>query len=266
MRWLAIAVAAITAGCSLLVSTDGLRDGPAAVGPEAGALDIADVPSPEDAGADDATPSVEAGVDAGPTEPPGLIGKWTFDDGTASDASEKGHHGTLTGSAKVGDTDRGKALVLDGGGAMRVTALDGAAFPPSGTLSIWFRYEEIAVDVEQVLFDDWDRNRHHLMLRHADNDPANEIQLALMPRSGPYVAEIYFVLSEKTWHHLVITWDADAGRLSAYQGGKISRDQYKAAFTPREQRVRLGTRLIGAIDDVRLFDRPLTDEEALALP
>lgn len=261
MRWWTLPLALTLAGCTLLVSTDGLRDAPSP--PDAATPVDAATTAPEAS-----TPSQEASVDLTPTsELPGLVGAWLFDDGTANDSSGRSHHGVLSGNATVGaDPTRGKVLLLDGG-AMEVSALGGAAFPHSGTVSLWFRWTEMAQADTQILFDGWDKSRRHLMLRHANDAPIGEIQFALQQRAAPYVAEGYAVTPRNEWQHLVITWDAEKRSGTLYQNGAlVSRDSYDGDFVPDEQEVVVGLFLRGAIDDVRLFDRPLSEEEAKKLP
>ena len=61
--------------------------------------------------------ALSAQVSATPSErvPSGLMARFTFDDGTANDASGYGNHGTLLNrAAVVTDAERGKVLLLDG--------------------------------------------------------------------------------------------------------------------------------------------------------
>jgi len=259
-----IALGLALAGCTLLVSTSGLHDDSAiATAPDGGTADIS--VASDGAVSNPVTP--EGGADAATSELPGLIGAWLFDDGTTSDSSGKGNHGTLTENAVVGDTTRGKALVLNGSGFLRVNALDGAAFPKSGTFSIWFRWTDMNVADTHVLLDAWDPNRRHIILRHANDAPVGEFQFALQTRDTRYIAEGYAEAPKDAWQHVVISWDATQQVAVLYQNGKlVSRDDYEADFVPNEQDITIGNYLRGAIDDVRLYDRALTEAEAIALP
>jgi PAS domain S-box-containing protein len=73
---------------------------------------------------------------------PGLAALWSFNDGTATDSSTNGHHGTLMGSAKVSKAQRPvpSQLVLPTLVSGKVT--DVAGKPVAGTDVRAFRHEE----------------------------------------------------------------------------------------------------------------------------
>lgn len=77
-----------------------------------------------------------------------------------------------------------------------------------------------------------------------------------------------------TWHHIVLTWDNfDSGKADAwaecyFDGKLLSRASDRQAtmnWNPEKARIMLGLGLIGMLDDVATFNRPLTKEEVQRL-
>jgi hypothetical protein len=249
--------------CSLAVSTSGLSDGASPSSPdggEAGAVDAADAASAPADGATDAS------------RDPNLVAEYSFEDpiagGTARDTSGNERHGLLQeGATFAVDGVRGRALSVSGGGFFVVGALAGAMFPRSGTISVWFRFASTsAVDTQASIFDSFDTDRSHIMIRHANGAPADEFQFALQKPATQYVAVTEITLEAGAWHHLVVTWDEAKGEAAFYaRGALLKRSAYAEAFAPEGQLFRLGERLKGGIDEVRLYDRALSEAEALKL-
>lgn len=262
---LSVVAASITSplACSLVVSTSDLSGG-AGAGQD-GAADT----SAADALAADALAN-EAGGDAGD---PDLLLRLSFEDTagpTAIDTSGKGNNGALKSGASfaAGGIDGSRALELHGLDYVDVASLDNAAFPLSGTLSIWFQFEPGAADSDdRNPFDGWDKNRSHAFIRHARTTPEGEFQMALQPMGdGNYALVKDFTVAPRTWTHVVMTWDNAAGGGALYADGQqLKQGIYERPFVATQQRVRLGEGLIGLIDEVKLYKRALNPNEAKAL-
>lgn len=265
----ALALPTAVAGCSLLVTTSDLAGG-AADGGAAGTSSADGQATPEGStrGPDGGASDTGSGS-GGTKELPGLVGAWLFDDGTANDSSGKGHHGIFDGDAHVVDTsDRGKVMAVSGGGSLTVGVLDNDAFPSSGTISVWFQWKTMPKDVECGVFDEWDSTRHHVFVRHANGDLPGGMQVAYQPSSSEYALARDFDVAKGSWAHVVVTWDEAEQQASVFLDGKgLLGDNFPGGgFTPRGQRVAFGLRLDGLIDDVRLFDRVLSESEIKTLP
>jgi len=109
------------------------------------------------------------------------------------------------------------------------TPLNGAAFPQKqGTLEIDI-YPQLILDPTVCthvnsnnppsscltpVFDDYDRNRNHVFLRHLDcnehqsNQMVLRFQVALQANNGDYVAVNNFSLSRNQWHTIRISWNS----------------------------------------------------------
>jgi len=262
----AAALGSLVAGCTLLVSTSGFDDGKA---------DAGTTPPPKDSGPStsaDATTSTDSGLTDAETgapyrELPGLIGAWLFDDGTANDSSGHAHDGALEGDAMVTVTDRGKALHVSGAGRMHVDALANTAFPATGTISLWFQWATMAAEDQNGFFDSWDSSRDHIFVRHANGDTVGTIQVALQTPSTYELAPT-FDLPKNTWTHVVVTWDAVArfARIFADKQELASGIYPDDSFAPGGQRCVFGDSVDGLIDDIRLYDRALSEDEIVSLP
>jgi hypothetical protein len=262
----AAALSSLVAGCTLLVSTSGFDDGK----PDAGAT-----PPPRDSGAStsgDAMTTSDSGradadADASYRELPGLIGAWLFEDGTANDSSGHAHDGALEGDAVVAETNRGKAMRLSGAGRMHVDTLFNGAFPATGTISLWFQWATMAVANQTGFFDAWDDSRDHVFVRHANGDPVGRIQIAFQ-RPSTYELVTTFDLANNTWTHVVVTWDAVAHFARVFvDNAKVTSGIYPdGAFTPSGQHCVFGDTVDGFIDDIRLYDRALSEAEIVTVP
>jgi hypothetical protein len=265
----AVALAASTATalalccCSWLVSTSDLSGGgggnpDAPNGPDA---TVTSVPDGGDAGA-------EAAADD-----PSLVGAWSFDTvgsgGTVPDVTGHGHTAQLVGTTVGTDAGvRGGGVILDTGtGFVDVPDLNAAAFPRSGTLSFWFLWTSMTTDTEDRIFSGYSLAEDHLFVRHANADTVGIIQVALQPKAAAeYVWEADFPVPANHWAHLVLTWDEVVRRASVFLDGTPEyTGGYTAAFAPSGQIVRMGESMHGRIDEVRLYNRVMTDAEASQL-
>lgn len=269
----AFASAASLAACSLLVSTDDLGgDAPAAdAGGDVVALDA----SPSDAApgpADAADGGADAAID------PSLVGWWTFDETGGSLVFDKSGHGNdmIVAGVTFAPT-RGKyggAGVFATGSFGLVDTLGGAAFPLSGTLSMWLSHalpDTGDTYNTRGVFDTWDKSRSHVFIRRYTADPPGMLQLAVQPQSttGDYAWVEAITLPRDTWTHVVFAWDSATDQAALWVNGALVN---KAAYSkypgtkPTQQELRIGKDFIGAIDEVRLYARVLTSAEALMVP
>lgn len=253
------------AACSLFVDAGELSGGG-----EPGADAAADVaaPGPGDAGGPDRA-SPDGGADAADPLRVGLVGEWLFDEvgaSIAADTSGKGRPARFAGAARIAAGGvRGGALTL-GGGADRaiVDALEGAAFPKEGTLSLRARYTFNPSDGQnRAIFDDWDDRRLHLFLRRANDGAPKSIQFAIQAPSG-YAFVTERDLEPSTWAHYVLTWSAQEAAYYA-DDREVRRGPYDRAFGTAGQRFVLGANWVGQIDEVKLWDRVLSALEVAVL-
>lgn len=249
-------------GCSLLVSTTDLTGGDAGTPHAESGAPLAD------ATLDGPVRDANVDADAGRRDP-SIIGEWTFED--TRDGSGKGHDIQLVGDAVfAADGLRGKCVTLSGDGRIKVPSLSTTGFPPQGTLSAHLKYTSAEDDItDRTLIDGWDDTRAHLFIRRPPEAAPREFQAALQPTGSTYAWVADFTLARNAWAHIVLVWksgDGNTGEGGLYVDKKlVKRSGLDRAFTPTAQEFELGVRLIGSIDDVVLYDRALTEAEALAL-
>lgn len=255
--------------CSLLLADD-LASGPRVII----VRDDAEVPAPAPSG-DGASPETgDANVDAEAGDDT-LVGWWSFDQATGvnvPDLTGRGHDAVLRGNAAITLTNAhagGAVLVFrTGGGWVDVPSLAGDAFPRSGTLSLWFRWDVMDAAEQAGVFDVWTEDRRHLFVRHANGRPVEQFQFAAQdvgPVGYPYAAG--FTTPAMTWTHLVLTWDETAQATALYVDGALEASgAFSSTFAPTQQLFQLGVGLTGAIDEVRLYRRVLGAQEVSLLP
>jgi hypothetical protein len=119
------------------------------------------------------------------------------------------------------------------------------------------------------LLDNWDKTRPHVFVRHLASDPAATFQIALQPTTtaGDYAYVVGPAVASAAWTHLVVTWSETTRTGAAWANGvQLSQGTYAYDFSPTAEFFRLGEKLIGCIDETRVYGRVLTTAEIVALP
>jgi hypothetical protein len=219
-------------------------------------------------------PAPDLSPDAGVSST-GLVARWRLDEGsgtTVADSSGSGNTGTTRGGpiwASAGfpsaSFSNPGALVLDGVDdyvEVTVKSIPGNAAPK--TMCAWFK----ANNANAMLI----RNLVTLI-----NDTSDlGIQLGIL--SGRVAAWFYglpFALVnapnqvDGNWHHAAYTYDGRTHRI--YYDGKLEASIDAIPVSGPITHVRLGTYQVpdemfaGTLDDVRIYARPLSDAEVMAL-
>lgn len=193
----------------------------------------------------------------------GLLAYWPLD-GDGTDATGNGHDATLVASPAVVAGHLGMAYQFDGTTQMMSAAtLEGAAFPVTGTLSLWL---ESTLDQQGSVFDYHTDSRNHLFLRLV---PAPQrLQVASQSATYDALVEVPVTAGTAAWHHLAITWDTTtAPILRLYLDGTLGgSDTIENGWTPFQQSVELMHFFAGKLDEVKLYDHVLSQQEIAALP
>jgi hypothetical protein len=257
---------AIAAACSL-----GALDGFA--GTE-GAVDASDDAAGDTTATPEAAPVVDAADAADAADPlaASLVAHWAFDDGTgttADDSSGHGHHAVLRGLPSWTTGKYGGAIKLDGiAQYVEVLTLAGAAFPTNGTIAIWAKSPFPGTD-NRPLFDRYDLDRPHLHIRQYGG-PKLQIEGQLVDAGSSFTTS--FDVPPDAWFRVVVTWDLVSRQGNIYLGDTlVATKVIPPTWEPSGQQVVFGRAaccggFAGDIDDVRLYDRPLTASEVAQLP
>jgi hypothetical protein len=202
---------------------------------------------------------------------PNLVGHWKLDDegaGIVSDSSGNNHSGTIMGSARLVPGFFGEALETAAtGDRVEITDFPGVAGTQSRTVSAWIKTETTGEFVswgENVAGQKW------IFRVQTSNGNAGAIRVEV---NGGYAVASADV-RDGQWHHvaavLVDDGTPDANEIKLYVDGSeevLSATDDEPIDTASTGVVRIGEApwhyrpFVGLIDDVRIYDRALTQPE-----
>ena len=203
-----------------------------------------------------------------------LVGWWKLDEDSgkiATDSSGYNREGELKGGLSF-ETDSvpgriGRALRLDGSEQyIEITGYKGVTGTRARTVSAWVKTPSFRSEFVSWGFDDFGQMFIFGIIRRSG--------IGITPNGG------YFYGSSKVhddvWHHVVVVVDDvelpnlhDDVRL--YQDGELMEIHDIGLLdlwpinTGSNLDVRIGRRFEGLMDDVRIYDRPLSEDEVKAL-
>lgn len=204
---------------------------------------------------------------------PHLVGWWKFDEtsGTcAADSSRGGHNGVLEGDLtfdKQSVPGRiGKAIQLDGArNIIRIPGYKGVTGTQARTLAVWIKTPATTGDVVSWGFNDHGRMWTLGFIRK---------HLGVTPKGGYlYMKDS---ISDDAWHHVTAVV-LEASLPNLHDNARLYKDGEPAVIddiglldlwpieTGDKLDVTIGPRFKGAIDDLRIYDRALSEDEVKAL-
>ena len=220
--------------------------------------------------------SIEWAAGAGPNAF-GPVAHWKLDDGTGTTAidSEGGHHGTLTNGPVWVAGQLGDALYFDGSNDL-VSVPHHATFTQVPmTVSAWFKLDTLPTT----------RSEHGTIIdkRHTDDPYAswtlyvnealgNKIRFQIRDSSETgYWLDSAASAVTNTWYHVVGTIDASHNAKLYVNGALEPDDDNIGSLFSSNDEIRIGAgwsggnRLDGVVDDVRFYDRALSESEVADL-
>jgi hypothetical protein len=205
---------------------------------------------------------------------PNLVGWWQFEDisgQTATDSSRHKHNGQLIGGLSFENNSVpgriGKALKLDGeDDFVQINGYKGVTGTRPRTVSAWIKTTSRRSEFVSWGLDDFGQMFTFGIIRRSG--------IGITPNGGYLYSGSQ--AHDDVWHHAVVVVDDvelpnlhDDVRL--YQDGKLAEIHDIGLLdlwpinTGSQLDVRIGIRLKGLIDDVRIYDRPLSENEVKAL-
>lgn len=204
---------------------------------------------------------------------PNLVGWWTFDETVgkiAADASGHQRNAALKGPLSFEKNSvagkAGKAIELDGDEAfVEVTDYKGITGTHSRTVAAWIKTTATQGRILSWGTEDFGKMWNFGFVRG---------RVGVTPHGG------YLYMNQEThdneWHHVAaVVREAELPNLyddvTLYLDGDIAEIHDIGLLdlwpieTGNELNVRIGQRFKGCIDDVRIYDRPLSDEEIQVL-
>ncbi len=203
---------------------------------------------------------------------PNLAGWWKFDEESGKvtpDSSKHDRNGTLKGELSF-DKDSvrgrtGKALKFDDNGYVEITKYKGVTGTRPRTVAAWIKTENDGGEIVSWGTDDFGQMFTFCFIRG---------RIGITPNGGYYYMNE--PVDDDKWHHVtVVVKEAELPNLHddvvLYKDGVIAEVHDIGLLdlwpvdTGTDMDVRIGMEFEGLIDDVRIYDRVLSDEEVMAL-
>lgn len=208
---------------------------------------------------------VEVFVDLAPTSSVGLVAAYSFDESQGSvlnDSSGLGNDGVISGAVFVPGIT-GNALSFDGINDL-VTIADSNSLDLTDGMSLeaWVKPNNLQ-GWKSVVFKENDSNGIAYALYASDssfNPPAGYVDVPV----GNDSVQATSPLPIDQWSHLTLTYDSQVLRI--YINGELARSEVvTGGMTPSNAPLRMGGNAVfgneffsGLIDEVRIYNRPLT--------
>ena len=206
----------------------------------------------------------------------GLIAYYPFN-GNAKDESGNGHEGKVNGAALANDRHGDSNMAYSFDGADDEIIVDHKpelnAFPI--TLSVWIRYSGKEDQSIVSKYMNASYNGFYLHKFYPKSVGCSYLSSVHIGIGGDRKNPETNVLSENTWHHIIIT--VNENKYALFAGGILTREGLapKGITKPTSRYpLRIGSfnspgRIVfyfkGQIDDVRIYNRALTEAEVKAL-
>lgn len=203
----------------------------------------------------------------------GSLGQWSFE-GKPDDTAFLGdRHGTLNGNASYTTGAVGTAIQLDGNVDSTVTMP--SAFPTESSFSVsaWVRPDQLTSGMAALSQDGENTSAWWLSYDNAANRWCFLVGEKDQRMWGVTNQKVVPVAGE--WTHLTGVYDRQARELRLYvNGSQVERQAADFAAAPSAGAItvgrlkwngQFGVSWAGAVDEVQVFDRPLSDAEVGAL-
>ena len=202
----------------------------------------------------------------------GLVASYPFS-GNANDTSGNGHDGVVIGATLTTDRfgNANSAYYFDGSSRIAVPDSSALDITSSWTISVWVIASQTPTRVRIIL------GKH---MPGIDNDaswnlivhPEKTFSFNSMPPTGRIGVTSNVQANIVAWTHIALTFDKTNSQYAWYinkniQTGSIAfqiSDTIRL-FTIGDEEVNNGGGYLGKIDEVRVYNRPLTDQEVTAL-
>jgi len=211
------------------------------------------------------------------TRDEGLVAYWRFDEGegsTAYDASGHGHHALIVGATWV-EGVWGGALAFDGDGDYVNT---GSLGTDIYAMSLWLQPEAtvtVATPGQTLMhFEGSAPDLYVLAIGSSTSLVADETILAAKVAGGEYRTAVqYQGISHTAWHMITLSWNAAESRYDIYVDAVLQNVTKGSAcchcdLYPTQNTTMGGystSLYIGRLDEVRIYDRALSEEEVQQL-
>lgn len=190
----------------------------------------------------------------------GLIGHWSFENGSLDDSSSLENDGNSVGGivcagiGKVGDG----CTFSDKGGWVNISKVNDNDDPVKGTITAWVKSTSnkseryiISGKLNNVTYIRWDVSNFRVC------------------KGSPVECTVLIGVSQGVWYHIAMTWE-DSNIMKVYLNGDL-KEEKNFDWGADDGDFQLGGKefageeFIGIIDEVMFFNRALSEKEILAL-
>ncbi len=212
---------------------------------------------------------------------PSLVGWWTFDDGSgtvAKDLTGKSVDAVLTGNVSWGqESQHGGILLFDGSlDAWEYVFIDGLFTVPVYTITVWFRVDGTTGDHQDVLSAYAPGVVHGILLEVRSDGVLRYLNRYPLGTGGGTNIYTTTTFVDGAWYHAAMVKSVNTITLYI-NGEEIGSAADTSKFNPGDtfgialgildhERAGADKRLLlGAMDDVRIYDRVMSQEEIQAI-
>ena len=213
----------------------------------------------------------------------GLVAHWSFDDCRATDNSGNGHDGTLNGNPQCVDGVKGKAFSFDGSNDWLDGSINSDAFAGNWTIATWFYHKgnETPTVTWGGIFSNNNEASNAPVMSFRGGDDNNTgiadsnyfgIDGAGITAKGTFI-DLGSHLNK--WIFAVITYQNGIPTVYAYKDGQLIKNSQALPYVLQRgdkfyiARHYGGPNTVqlykGSIDDLRIYNRALTEAEVLEL-
>ena len=219
-------------------------------------------------------PPPSGGETPTPDEPVGLKVHYTFEseieNGIVSDASGSGLFGEISGTTVTKPLAVGNALYLNGASALKIPYTPSLSFDAteSYTVSIWFNVDSDIGSGYKTIYGNGRSSQYTWnAIYYKDGEVLTSISEDW--RKKDVIEKKIGSVSPGTWNHVVMIYDAAAGKLYAYLNGEktVTADcDHNTAVNGHGFNVGLSEPsdpqyFKGQVDSIRVYNKALTGEE-----
>jgi len=211
---------------------------------------------------DDMKAPVVFGSAAPLTAPAGLVAAYSFDDGTATDVSGRGHNGAVHGAVPAAGL-HGKALAFDGiDDLVEIADAGDLDLTSSMTIEAWVYPTALGTDWRTAVLKSGASGLvYGLYVNDGGSRPAAYARIEDNDIDAPSLAA---TLPPNVWTHIAATYDKGAGRLALWVNGvKVGQHLVTDDIEVSDGALFIGGNTFwgeyfaGSIDGVRIYSRAL---------
>ncbi|MDQ7779534.1 MAG: LamG domain-containing protein, partial [Planctomycetota bacterium] len=209
--------------------------------------------------------SAQEGAGGGGPEPAPAtrpLAHWSFDDPPGSavnDDSGNGFNGEVRGASERVAGISGSAISLPGPTFIEFSCSDKLQIGKELTIQAWVKPENPKSDLYQYVIEFWD----NYLLRFDTATEGGRPSFFVYVDGNPEPRLSGKVPEPGAWHHVVAVWTGD--RMQLWIDGENKEAPRTGKPSPKKNTLKIGSGFVGALDEIKIFDRALSEREILEM-